>query len=52
MKEEPTVPRNMPPVSGRVRWVRQLSQKIMDPMDIFMVFIYTILFNYKCIRVK
>ncbi|XP_052240013.1 dynein axonemal heavy chain 8-like isoform X2 [Dreissena polymorpha] len=36
LKEEPVVPRNMPPVSGRITWSRQLLQRIVDPMEIFM----------------
>ncbi|EEB13574.1 ciliary dynein heavy chain, putative [Pediculus humanus corporis] len=29
------VPKNMPPVSGRIFWVRQLYKRIEEPMDIF-----------------
>ncbi|XP_071151451.1 dynein axonemal heavy chain 5-like, partial [Mytilus edulis] len=35
-KEEPPIPRNMPPVAGKVTWVRQLSHRIEYPMLIFM----------------
>ncbi|CAH1796663.1 unnamed protein product [Owenia fusiformis] len=34
-REEPPVPRDMPPIAGRVSWARQLSRKIEVPMMIF-----------------
>ncbi|OWF42162.1 dynein heavy chain 8, axonemal-like [Mizuhopecten yessoensis] len=34
-KEDPPIPRNMPPVSGKITWARQLSQRIEVPMNIF-----------------
>ncbi|XP_053374157.1 dynein axonemal heavy chain 8-like [Mercenaria mercenaria] len=36
LKDDPSIPRNMPPVAGRITWVRQLAQRIFDPMEIFM----------------
>ena len=36
-KDDPPIPRNNPPVSGRITWVRQLAKRILDPMEIFMV---------------
>ena len=27
--------RDMPPIAGRINWVRQLMRRIRDPMDIF-----------------
>ncbi|XP_074653701.1 dynein axonemal heavy chain 8-like [Tubulanus polymorphus] len=34
-KEEPPIPRDMPPVAGKISWARQLFRKIQEPMDIF-----------------
>lgn len=36
-KERPSIPRNMPPVAGKIAWIRQLLHKIEYPMLIFMV---------------
>ncbi|KAK3588116.1 hypothetical protein CHS0354_012173 [Potamilus streckersoni] len=36
-KDDPPIPRNMPPVTGKIAWVRQLTQRIQDPMEIFML---------------
>ncbi|KAL4222174.1 Dynein heavy chain 8 [Mactra antiquata] len=36
LREDPPIPRNMPPVSGKISWVRQLAQRIIDPMQMFM----------------
>lgn len=36
-KERPPIPRNMPPVAGKIAWIRQLLHKIEYPMLIFMV---------------
>ncbi|XP_023932721.1 dynein heavy chain 5, axonemal [Lingula anatina] len=34
-KNEPPVPRNLPPVSGKIAWARQLYRKIEYPMKVF-----------------
>lgn len=34
-KAEPVVPRNMPPVAGKIAWSRQLYRRIEAPMKIF-----------------
>lgn len=34
-RQAPVVPRNMPPVSGRIRWIRQYYSRITEPMEIF-----------------
>lgn len=34
-RQSPSIPRNMPPVSGRIMWIRQLYKRIEEPMDIF-----------------
>ena len=34
-KQEPPIPRNLPPVSGRIAWSRQLYRKIEHPMRVF-----------------
>ena len=34
-KNEPIIPRNLPPISGRISWARQLFRKIETPMKVF-----------------
>lgn len=34
-KDDPTVPRNIPPVAGKIAWARQLYRKIDIPMRAF-----------------
>lgn len=34
-KADPVIPRNLPPVSGRIAWSRQLYRKIEMPMRVF-----------------
>ncbi|XP_034335195.2 dynein axonemal heavy chain 5 isoform X1 [Magallana gigas] len=34
-KAEPLIPRNLPPVAGRIAWSRQLYRKIEHPMKVF-----------------
>lgn len=34
-KAEPLIPRNLPPVAGRIAWSRQLYRKIEHPMRVF-----------------
>lgn len=36
-RQTPQIPRNFPPVSGRIVWFRQLSSRLSEPMDIFEV---------------
>ncbi|OHT04931.1 Dynein heavy chain family protein [Tritrichomonas foetus] len=33
--ENPPIPKNMPPIGGRIAWVRQLITRLMGPMEIF-----------------
>ncbi|XP_077975281.1 dynein axonemal heavy chain 8-like [Styela clava] len=35
LRDEPTIPRDMPPISGKIMWARQLFRKIQQPMDVF-----------------
>lgn len=35
-RSDPPVPRDVPPVAGKILWARQLSRKLQEPMDIFM----------------
>nr|QWY73219.1 dynein heavy chain 5 [Hofstenia miamia] len=35
-KNDPPIPRNMPPIAGKIAWARQLFRKIEEPMKIFM----------------
>lgn len=34
-KAEPVVPRNLPPVAGKISWARQLYRRIEAPMKVF-----------------
>lgn len=34
-KADPPIGRDMPPVAGRITWVRQLYSRIQGPMDLF-----------------
>ncbi|XP_043921723.1 dynein axonemal heavy chain 5-like [Protopterus annectens] len=34
-KNEPPIARDMPPISGKILWARQLFRKIQEPMDLF-----------------
>ncbi|XP_037128984.1 dynein heavy chain 5, axonemal isoform X2 [Syngnathus acus] len=34
-KQDPPIGRNLPPVSGRIMWARQLYSRIQGPMDLF-----------------
>ena len=40
-KDDPPIPRDMPPVAGKIAWARQLYRRIQEPMDIFAVSINT-----------
>ena len=33
-KENPPLPRDMPPVSGRIAWVKQLYRRISSPIEV------------------
>lgn len=34
-RQNPLLPRNIPPVSARIMWIRQLYSRIEEPMNIF-----------------
>ncbi|XP_060520516.1 dynein axonemal heavy chain 8 isoform X2 [Cylas formicarius] len=34
-RQSPQIPFNMPPVSGRIKWIRHYYSRISEPMDIF-----------------
>ncbi|XP_056012226.1 dynein axonemal heavy chain 8-like [Ostrea edulis] len=34
-KDDPPMARNMPPISGKIMWIRQLAERIQEPMMIF-----------------
>ncbi|XP_033641432.1 dynein heavy chain 8, axonemal-like [Asterias rubens] len=34
-KDDPPIPRDMPPVAGKISWARQLFRRIQEPMEIF-----------------
>lgn len=36
-KDDPPMARNMPPISGKIMWIRQLAERIQEPMMIFAV---------------
>jgi len=33
-KSNPTAPRNLPPIAGRIAWARQLFRRIEAPMEV------------------
>ncbi|KAB0798200.1 hypothetical protein PPYR_09193 [Photinus pyralis] len=34
-RQKPDLPRNIPPVCGRIMWIRQLYSRMEEPMDVF-----------------
>ncbi|CAK9824517.1 Dynein axonemal heavy chain 8 [Anthophora retusa] len=34
-RSDPPIPRNVPPIAGRILWIRQLYRRIEDPMEIY-----------------
>ena len=34
-RTDPPIPRNMPPIAGKIMWARQLYRKIQEPMESF-----------------
>lgn len=34
-RSDPPIPRNVPPISGRILWIRQLYRRIEVPMEIY-----------------
>lgn len=34
-RQAPIIPRNVPPVSGRIMWIRQFYSRITEPMEVF-----------------
>jgi dynein heavy chain len=36
-RDNPNLPRNFPPVSGRIMWIRQFYKRIEEPMNILKV---------------
>lgn len=49
-KSEPMIPRNLPPVAGRIAWARQLYRKIENPMKIFKTKPEILKVIFKCIE--
>lgn len=37
-KADPPVGRDLPPIAGKIAWVRQLYRRIQDPMTVFKTF--------------
>jgi len=37
-REDPPIPRDMAPISGKIMWSRQLFRKIQEPMEVFQEF--------------
>lgn len=35
-RQNPILPKIMPPVSGRIMWIRQYYRRIEDPMNVFL----------------
>lgn len=34
-RSNPVLPKNVPPVSGRIMWIRHFYKRIEEPMDVF-----------------
>ncbi|CAL7938026.1 unnamed protein product [Xylocopa violacea] len=34
-RSDPPLPRNIPPIAGRILWIRQLYRRIEDPMEVY-----------------
>lgn len=34
-RQTPMIPRNIPPVSGRIMWIRHFYSRIEEPMNVF-----------------
>ncbi|XP_076759064.1 dynein heavy chain 8, axonemal kl-3 [Xylocopa sonorina] len=34
-RSDPPLPRNVPPIAGRILWIRQLYRRIEDPMEVY-----------------
>lgn len=52
-RSDPPIPRNIPPVAGRILWIRQLYKHIEVPMNIFKSYHRVITHNsmQKCIKI-
>jgi len=37
-KENPPIPRDLPPIAGRIAWIRQFYQHITSPIQVFQQF--------------
>uniref|UniRef100_F6PHB9 AAA+ ATPase domain-containing protein n=1 Tax=Ciona intestinalis TaxID=7719 RepID=F6PHB9_CIOIN len=37
-RDDPPIPRDMPPIAGKIMWSRQLFRKIEEPMEVFQEF--------------
>ena len=37
-KENPPIPRDLPPIAGRIAWIRQFYQHITSPIQVFQRF--------------
>jgi len=37
-KENPPIPRDLPPIAGRIAWIRQLYRHIASPIQVFQNF--------------
>lgn len=50
-RQSPPLPRNMPPVSGRIMWIRHFYQRILEPIKIFETKT-KVKFNFFCFNVN
>ncbi|XP_036143732.1 dynein heavy chain 8, axonemal [Monomorium pharaonis] len=52
-RSDPPIPRNIPPIAGRILWVRQLYKRIEVPMNMFKSYHRVITFDsmQKCIKI-
>lgn len=51
-RQNPNIPRNMPPVSGRIMWIRHFYSRIEEPMNIFKTQSRVIFANSICLSLS
>lgn len=52
-RSNPPIPRNVPPITGRILWIRQLYRRIENPMEIYKKCTRVLSHNYmqRCIQI-
>lgn len=52
-RSDPPLPRNIPPIAGRILWIRQLYRRIENPMEIYKKCVRVLSHDYmqRCIKI-